>query len=109
MEQLSFQLFLKPNIVLSMICKGMVRNSDVPLLYHIGKLDNLKMFELFVDCLFHFSQTYLESDDNNNGNNKQNKSFLKRYLNFNHCNFPIIIWLEFVKFWECTVVYCSVL
>ena len=94
MEQLSYQLFLKPNIVLSMICKESTSvwniNSDVPLLYHIGRKQHIKMFELFMDCLLHFNQTYLQSNSNDN-------AFLKQYLNFNHCNMPIIWLNNFVK------------
>ena len=85
-SQMANQLFIKPNIVLSMICKVDDGIGDAPLLYDIGKNQNIKMFELFVDCLLHFNQTYLNFD-----------SFVEAYLNFNQCNSWIIEWNRFVK------------
>ena len=62
--QLANELFIKPNIVLSMICKDKY-GSDIPLLYFIGNNQNVKMFELFIDCLLHFNQTYISQSSIN--------------------------------------------
>ena len=49
------------------------------------------MFELFLDCLFHFNNILLGNSNNNNNS----IDFLKKYFNFNHCNEPIIDWNSF--------------
>ena len=47
-NQLSKQLFIKPNIILSMMSdNGKTGHSDVPLLTMMGRTDNFKMYELF--------------------------------------------------------------
>ena len=82
---LAKQLFMKPNIVLSIIGRN-----NQPLLCLIGNTQNRKMFILFLQCLFHFDKIILGNNDIINNNGNDNKLFVSKYLNYNKCNDPII-------------------
>ena len=92
-DQFAKEIFIKPNIIISMICRRKVTDRSyysAPLLYFIGAKQNSKMFELFLNCLFHFKDIFLNN----------NKSFLKKYFNFRKLDSPIIAAHgEFVKFY----------
>ena len=101
MNQLSKHLFLRPNCILSMI-----NYYNAPYLYEAGRAD-LKMFELFLDCIFHFGEILLNEKKPLNYNVgcyenfdkldnikidscvSNHKSFVQKYLNFTlggrHC------------------------
>ena len=86
------ELIWQPNVVLSMISKE--SNNLRPFLYICGnKFGEPKMFELFLGCLFHFSQNMLLDNTSSTSNN----SFLSKYFNFNS-NKHLINSIEFVKF-----------
>ena len=91
-NQLSKQLILKPNVVLSYITSIQRYEIDytVPLLYLIGLFQNNKMIELFLDCLFHYSDVILKQKYEKNNDDKHSTFWLKKYLNFVQCKFPII-------------------
>ena len=78
------QLLLQPHMVLSIISSNNKQDGSVPLLYTLGQNNNIKLYELFVNSLFHFSQIVLESDNSDNSNNNDDKSIslLKKYINF---------------------------
>ena len=68
---------------------GYFNDKNVPILYNIGKnSNNIKIFLLFLDCLFHFSNIILKENNNN--------LILKKYLNFNICR-KTINYEAFVK------------
>ena len=100
---LSNQLFLKPQMIISII-NG--KYDQTPLLYSIGKTDNIKLFELFLTNLFHFIEIILNCDENNN-------HFGKKYFNFNKCNGYIISYNDFVEFiyviYLCFILVTSIL
>ena len=82
MNRFTKQVFLKPNVILSLI------NEGNPLLHDIGYSQNHKMFKFFVDSLLHYNSVIL--DKKNDDDTLTNNEFLKKYLNFNHCNYPIV-------------------
>ena len=103
-NQLSNQLFLKPNTVLSMmVLKGESTSKYVPLLWLIAIMGmsskkDCKMFELFVDCLLHFvnelllQQPHPDDEDTQQDTDSKDdadwesppgaKLFLTRYFSF---------------------------
>ena len=79
-----------------MITGGMLGNYG-PLLYYVGRKNSLKMFSLFLDCLFHFGEVLLNENKPNNCNIGcyndyeyktmddivgKHKLFIQKYLNF---------------------------
>ena len=90
------ELFVQPNVVLSMIGQDKYKSRHVPLLFVIGETDDYKMFELFLDCLFHFDKVLLGNKIQNKENKEEMKnSFLYKYFNYNKCNSPIVEVCEF--------------
>ena len=79
-SQFCKELFIKPNIILSMTTK--VRQFNLPLLWLIGRYENFKMFELWLDCLLHLNDIILFNTNNNNNKN----IFLRKYLKFHEIN-----------------------
>ena len=87
-NNLSVELFLSPNVVLSMILGyyhgSGGRNCFVPILYIIGQEScetfDLSMFQLFLSSIYHFSQSILGMKQKNS----LGKKFLIEYLNFNY-------------------------
>ena len=90
-SQLTIHLFLRPNCILSMF-NDYHRS---PYLYSIGKTRSLKLFELFLDCLFHFGEVLLnekkpfrcnngcyEKFNNNDDILLKHKLFIQKYFNF---------------------------
>ena len=69
-----------------------------PLLLGLGmKFQDVKLFELFLNCMFHYSWNIL-------GEEKEEKPFLMKYFNFNDCNNGIIANQYFVKYFIVVVV-----
>ena len=65
-SQFSKEILLKPNVMINIIEKCAFYGQTIAsLLYHIGRNKNSKMFELFLDCLYHFG---------NDTNNKSSKT-----------------------------------
>ena len=60
-SKLSKQLFFQPNIVLSLI-----NDNSEPLLATIGLTKQYRMYELFLNCLFHFGEMILNEREPNN-------------------------------------------
>ena len=60
-DRLSKELFYLPNIVFSMKTRR-----GRPILWHVEEKKNSKMFNLFLNFLFHFSKTLLSERDVNN-------------------------------------------
>ena len=87
------ELLLKPNIILSIMCQYSLEY--VPLLYMTREF--IKLHELCLHSLFHFSTMYL-NENINEKNINMDKSFISKYLNFKNCHEPIIEYSTFVKF-----------
>ena len=71
-NQFARQLFVKPNIVASLIDKYDIYNNDGLLLRSIAYVEDRKMFRLFLDHIFYFSDMILGD---------KNDSFKEKYLN----------------------------
>ena len=98
-EQFIKQLFLKPNMVLSIVnTDRKFSHKHHPLLFTVGCTQNIKLFQLLLNCLIHFSETILGYDSETN-------LFLKEYLNFNKCNGDIIYCKSTLRFWGLRCVY----
>ena len=110
-NQLGKHLFLRPNCILSMI-----GDRNGPYLYEAGQTGSIKMFELFLGCIFHFGEillnekkpldynvgcykNYDKSDKSeiNSCISKNHKLFVQKYLNFALGDAPCADWLNFVK------------
>ena len=109
MNQLGKHLFLRPNCILSMI-----NDIDGPYLYYVGLTDSIKMFLLFLDCVFHFGEILLNEKKPLNYNVgcyknfdqsdkrkidvciSNQKLFVQKYLNFTLGDYPCVYWLRFV-------------
>ena len=95
------QLILRPNVVLSVLIKqkdtGSIYYRYLPALCAICQYNdqNDKLFQLFLACLFHFSNVIL--GEQTNGRYNYNV-FLNKYFNFNNCNNAIITFNDFVCF-----------
>ena len=119
-SQLASHLFLRPNCILSMI-GDKERHESRPYLFSIGYIRDFKMYELFLDCLFHFGQVLLnekkpknynigiydnystrpdkeeeEEEETDNILSKQ-QLFVEKYLNFSLGDSPCINPYYFVK------------
>ena len=113
LSQFSKEILLKPNIMINIIEKCAFYGQTIaPLLYHIGRNKNSKMFELFLDCLYHFGNVIL--DDTNNKNSKTDEKekekekgkeivksgatfqFFEKYFNNQKCNQAMI---GYTTFW----------
>ena len=110
-NQLGKHLFLRPNCILSMI-----RHIDGPFLFHVGREGSIEMYELFLDCIFHFGEMLLNEKKPSNYNvgcytnyNKYSKSsvdscvanhqlFIQKYFNFSLGGKPCIYENTFVKY-----------
>ena len=110
-NQLQKHLFLRPNCILSMIdqCSG-------PYLKYVGDNGSIEMYELFLDCIFHFGEILLNEKQPLNYNvgcyktyDKEDKStfdscvanqklFIQKYLNFSLGDNPCIDYANFVKY-----------
>ena len=85
-EKLSKQLLFQPNMVLSLIRNG---NSARPILSLIGSQKQYRMYELFLNCLFHFGESVLDEkepdristiyDKDNNTNGKKSDGYSTSY------------------------------
>ena len=108
MNQLGKHLFLRPNYILSMIS-----DEHGPYLCDVGRTDSIKMFELFLDCIFHFGEILLNEkkplnynvgcyknfDTSNTDYYVSNhKTFAQKYFNFTLGNTPCVDQFEFVKY-----------
>ena len=87
-NQFSKQLILKPNVVLSYITS--FGSTYAPLLHTVGSSQNHKMIELYLDCLLHSNNVILKQKYDNTDNDKNYTFWLKKYVNFNKCKWPII-------------------
>ena len=115
-NQLGTHLLLRPNCILSMIYynnSGYRKNCSFPYLYIIGQTNSLKMFELFLDCIFHYGEILLNEkqplnynvgfyDDFNNKDKIDNSLlkhnlFIQKYFNFSLGDYPLIDEFGFVK------------
>ena len=109
-NQLSKHLFIRPNCILSMICKNKYGKEIVPLLHHILSNSTLLKAELlFLDCLFHFGEILLNEKKPENCNieryntddgytNTIDKLYIQKYLNFGYGSDPYISESSFVKY-----------
>ena len=115
LNQFASHLFLRPNCILSMFTCPY--KTWVPLLYDVGATQSLKVFSLFLDCLFHFGEILLNEKipvnynkgcysnyniyeynaDVTNNILKNHKLFVQKYLNFNFGQYPSIQTASFVK------------
>ena len=111
-NSLGKHLFLRPNCVLSMI-----NDKNGPYLRDIGKTGSIKMYKLFLDCIFHFGEILLNEKKplnydagcyKNFHKSKINdyvsnhKIFVQKYFNFTLGDGPCITPFEFVKYITCT-------
>ena len=62
-----------------MILSIINRETNIPLLYNCAKANNIKIFEIFLSCLFHFANTYLSNQDN------IGSSFVTQFFDYNEC------------------------
>ena len=96
-DNLISQLFLQPNLVLSIINGSSL--TYYPLLHSIGSHMNDKLWLLFLNCLIHFGIVILgENIEKNSDENDINKSFLKKYINYNTYTSAVIGYTIFVKY-----------
>ena len=79
-SRLAQELIWKPNIILSMICKGDRNGSkrNVPLLFNTGKHDGI--FDTFYGCLIHYGKNILGI--NNKNDIKTGGELVRNYLNY---------------------------
>ena len=102
-DQLGKHLFLRPNCILSMILSGLG-----PYLVEVGETGSIKMYELFLDCIFHFGEILLNEEKPQNYNVgcyknyelsdkstvdsciANHKLFIQKYLNFSLGDSPCI-------------------
>ena len=118
MNQLGKHLFLRPNCILSMI-----DGRQGPYLCNVGREGSIEMYELFLDCIFHFGEILLNEKKPLNYNidcytnyDRWDKSivdscfanhklFVQKYFNFALGGLPCISDGIFVKYIY-TVYYC---
>ena len=54
--------------------------------------------ELFLDCLLYYNNVILKQEYDETNNDKNYTFWLKEYLNFNECQYPIITQFGCVKY-----------
>ena len=96
-NKFSMELFLKPNIVCSII--GASHFVYYPLLYFVCICGNFKTFNLFFDTLLHYGECILSQKLSKNEQENE-KLFLKRYLNWSKLSAQRMAYeTGFVKFY----------
>ena len=111
MNQLGKHLFLRPNCILSMIDDAW----SGPYLNIVGYNGSIEMYELFLDCLFHFGEVLLNEKEPLNYNENyhmfdknvvnsclaNHKLFVQKYFNFSLGGIPCVSGYKFVKYICC--------